>query len=186
MPVFWEQRGLAEEVYLTRNPEMTKKPFGIHFKQIVETYGPCQIINLLRYNTAREVRITTEYVRHVHEFSQSSKLKFLNFDFHGFCGGDRYQALKVMIQKVDQEILNHGYLVENLLQKTVEQVQRGVMRTNCLDSLDRTNVAQSKIAMVALQLQMNKLGFDLESLCGPAVHTDGLAFMYETDSTSVI
>ena len=47
---------------------MTKKPFGLHFKAIIDAYGPCQIINLLRYNTAREVRITTEYVRQVHEF----------------------------------------------------------------------------------------------------------------------
>lgn len=110
----------------------------------------------------------------------------MNFDFHGFCGGDRYQALKVMIQKIDQEILNHGYFVENLVQKQVESIQRGVIRTNCLDSLDRTNVAQSKIAMVALQLQMNKLGFDLEQVCGPAVHTDGIAFMYEQNSNSII
>jgi len=91
-----------------------------------------------------------------------------------------------MIQKIDQEIVDHGYFVENLLEKSVEQVQRGVFRTNCLDSLDRTNVAQSKVAMVALQIQMKKLGFDLERCCGPAVHTDGIAFMYEPNSTSVI
>lgn len=64
-------------------------------------------------------------------------------------------------------------------------MQRGVIRTNCLDSLDRTNVAQSKIGMVALQLQMKKLGFDLESECGPLIHTDGIAFMYEPNSNSV-
>ena len=57
-----------------------------------------------------------------------------------------------MIQKCDKEILKHGYFIENLAQKSVEAVQRGVIRTNCLDSLDRTNVAQSKIAMVALQI----------------------------------
>ena len=101
---------------------MTKKPFGLHFQNILDAYGPCQIINLLRYNTPREVRITTEYVRQVYEFPQKAKIKFLNFDFHGFCGGDRYQALKVMIQKVDQEILDHGYFVENLAQKQVESI----------------------------------------------------------------
>lgn len=105
VPVFWEQRGLAEDVFLTRNSEMTKKPFGLHFKNIVDAYGPCYIINLLRYNTAREVRITTEYLRQMHEFEQKQKLEFLNFDFHGFCGGDRYQALKVMVQKCDKQIL---------------------------------------------------------------------------------
>lgn len=46
-------------------------------------------------------------------------------------------------------------------------VQRGVIRTNCLDSLDRTNVAQSKVGMVVLQLWLKKLGFDLEAIAGP-------------------
>ena len=55
-----------------------------------------------------------------------------------------------MIQKCDKDILKHGYFIENMAAKSVEAVQRGVIRTNCLDSLDRTNVAQSKIAMVAL------------------------------------
>lgn len=114
VPVFWEQRGLAEDVNLTRNPEMTKKPFQTHFKRIVDSYGPCQVINLLRYNVPREVRLTTEYVRQVHESPYKNKIKFLNFDFHGFCGGDRYQALKVMIQRVDTEILKQGYLIEHL------------------------------------------------------------------------
>ena len=63
MPVFWEQRGLGEDVILTRNAEMTKKPFGIHMGAIIEDYGPCNIINLLRYTTKREARITAEYVR---------------------------------------------------------------------------------------------------------------------------
>ena len=61
-----------------------------------------------------------------------------------------------------------------------------MIRTNCLDSLDRTNVAQSKVGMVALQIQMKRLGFDLETVCGPQVHIDGIAFMYEPNSTSVI
>ena len=81
---------------LTRNAEMTKKPFGIHFGQIIDDYGPCNIINLLRYNTKREVRITTEYVRQVYESAYRDQIKFLNFDFHGYCGGDKYQALKVL------------------------------------------------------------------------------------------
>ena len=74
VPVFWEQRGLGEDVFLTRNAEMTKKPFGTHFKRILDAYGPCFVMNLLRYNTAREVRITTEFIRQIHEFPESKKI----------------------------------------------------------------------------------------------------------------
>ena len=130
---------------------MTKKAFGIHVKDIVDTYGPCQIINLLRDKTPREVRLTTEFVRQVYESEMKNKIKFLNFDFHHYCGGDKYEALKVMIQKIDKELNDYGYFVENLKGKQVEQIQKGVFRTNCLDSLDRTNVAQSKLGIIILQ-----------------------------------
>ena len=61
-----------------------------------------------------------------------------------------------------------------------------MIRTNCLDSLDRTNVAQSKVALVALQIQLKRLGFDLETEYGPQVHTDGIAFMFEPNSSNSI
>ena len=40
--------------------------------------------------------------------------------------------------------------------------------------------------MVVLQLQLRRLGFDLESIFGPLVNSQGIAFMYETDQTSVM
>lgn len=52
-----------EDVTITRNPEMTKKAFRIHMNDIITTYGPVYVINLLRDKTAREMRITREYVR---------------------------------------------------------------------------------------------------------------------------
>lgn len=86
-----------EDVTITRNPEMTKKAFNTHFNDIISTYGPVYCINLLRYKTAREERLTREYVRQVYESDHKDNIKFLNFDFHHYCGGDKYQALKVMI-----------------------------------------------------------------------------------------
>ena len=52
--------------------------------------------------------------------------------------------------------------------------------------MDRTNVAQSKIGMVALQLQLQKLGFDLEEIYGERFKRDGIAFIYESDQTSLL
>ena len=40
--------------------------------------------------------------------------------------------------------------------------QRGIIRTNCMDCLDRTNLLQSQIAWVVLVNQMMKLGIQLE------------------------
>ena len=122
VPVFWAQQGMMEDVCLTRNPEMTKKAFGLHFKEILDTYGPVYCINLLRFKTPREVLITTEYVRHVYESEMKKDIQFLNFDFHHYCGGDKYEALKVLVQKINDGIVAHDYLVENISSKTVERL----------------------------------------------------------------
>jgi len=50
-------------VRITRPPEMTKVPFKLHMKDILNTFGPMQIVNLLSVKTEREVMLTTEYVR---------------------------------------------------------------------------------------------------------------------------
>jgi hypothetical protein len=42
--------------------------------------------------------------------------------------------------------------------KSFIKLQRGVIRTNCIDSLDRTNDAQELIGYFALHKQLEKLG----------------------------
>lgn len=59
--------------------------------------------------------------------------------------------------------------------------QSGVLRTNCIDCLDRTNVAQYAYGLVALGYQLRALGFiespniDQDSLLGA-----DLMKLYET------
>ena len=98
VPVFWEQKGLGEVITLTRSPVLTKAAFRTHMMDIISTYGPVMCINLLRYaRKTKEMIITTEYVRQYLESDLKDQIRFLNFDFHGYCGNERYQALKVMI-----------------------------------------------------------------------------------------
>lgn len=44
------------------------------------------------------------------------------------------------------------------MQKPQTRFQRGVVRTNCIDCLDRTNVAQFALGLHALGLQLEALG----------------------------
>ena len=41
----------------------------------------------------------------------------------------------------------------------VRKLQSGVVRTNCMDNLDRTNVVQSDIAKWSLRLQLQIMGY---------------------------
>jgi synaptojanin len=63
VPLFWEQKGVKEDVNLTRSQELTKIPFGLHFKDITETYGKVFCINLLKSKTAREDLLTQAFKR---------------------------------------------------------------------------------------------------------------------------
>ena len=44
--------------------------------------------------------------------------------------------------------------------------QKGVIRTNCLDSLDRTNLIQSKIAYHILGEMLEKVGIEVKRAAG--------------------
>jgi len=119
VPVFWEQKGTLEGVTISRGPELTKKAFAKHFDDIISTYGPTFIVDLLSDTKAREVILTKEYVKHLYDSEHKDKLRFLHFDFHGYCKGDKYDALKVMVSKVDAGIKDYGFFVEDIKARKV-------------------------------------------------------------------
>lgn len=68
------------------------------------------------------------------------------FDFHAECKKGRWDRLKYLLDDVRPCLDNHGYFCaipskESLWE--IVRVQNGVVRTNCMDCLDRTNVVQS-------------------------------------------
>ncbi len=96
--------------------------------------------------------LSQAFVRQIYDIDPSlkDKVKYQQFDFHHYTSGNQFDSLKVLIAKVEKDVIEHSYFIENIQKKEVERLQNGVFRTNCLDSLDRTNVAQSKIGMFAL------------------------------------
>lgn len=65
-------------------------------------------------------------------------------------------------------------------QVNLSTLQRGVLRTNCIDCLDRTNVAQYAYGLVALGHQLHALGFiDVESIDLDSPLADNLMKLYE-------
>jgi phosphatidylinositol-bisphosphatase len=151
LPVFWEQKGVTENVALTRGPEMTKRSFHKHFDDLISTYGPIYAVDLLSDTTAREIILTKEYIRQIYDCEFKDKIRFLHLDFHAYCKGDKYDQLKIMVSKLESGLQDFGWFVEDLAARKVLRLQTGAFRVNCLDSLDRTNVAQSKLGLTLLQ-----------------------------------
>ncbi|XP_022146568.1 phosphoinositide phosphatase SAC2 isoform X2 [Momordica charantia] len=59
----------------------------------------------------------------------------------------------------EKDVSNRAYANSILENHPVATFQNGVLRTNCIDCLDRTNVAQYAYGLVALGRQLHTLGF---------------------------
>lgn len=59
----------------------------------------------------------------------------------------------------EKDVSNRVYANGILENHPVAMFQNGVLRTNCIDCLDRTNVAQYAYGLVALGRQLHTLGF---------------------------
>lgn len=58
-----------------------------------------------------------------------------------------FQMLNNLVIKVEEKLVKtFGYYTEDRISGKISQEQKGVMRTNCLDCLDRTNVVQTRLA----------------------------------------
>lgn len=82
---------------------------------------------------------------------------FFAFDFHEQCRALRYDRVDSLLEALDGHLSRIGYC---WIDKNGELVlrQSGVVRTNCVDCLDRTNVVQSAIALAVCARQCRRLG----------------------------
>lgn len=62
-------------------------------------------------------------------------------------------------RKLDSAISNVNGDANGNQSINVPMLQKGVLRTNCIDCLDRTNVAQYAYGLVALARQLHALGY---------------------------
>jgi len=80
------------------------------------------------------------------------------------CPKDNYSRIDNLMNTISpiSEIFNFYSI--NLMTKEVYTVQKGIIRTNCLDSLDRTNIIQMRIAWVMLEKMFRKLNLDEKNI----------------------
>ncbi|EDO16233.1 hypothetical protein Kpol_505p10 [Vanderwaltozyma polyspora DSM 70294] len=150
IPVFWEQDTsmINPKVKIRRSIEATQPVFDKHFERLINKYGSVNIVNLLAYKTS-EIGLSQRYKE---QLTDSKKLALdqdifmTNFDFHKETSGEGFSGVKKLIPLITENMLSFGYFSYDVKAKQVLSEQNGVFRTNCLDCLDRTNVAQQVIS----------------------------------------
>lgn len=68
----------------------------------------------------------------------------------------QWHRIKLLLVEHEQLLKQQGY--DYMAGDEIVQTQISVVRTNCMDCLDRTNVVQSEIAQFILEDQLKRIG----------------------------
>ncbi|EPZ31706.1 DNase I-like protein [Rozella allomycis CSF55] len=139
----------GHKIQITRSIAATQPAFDRHFEDLINQYDNVHIIDLLsqRDGNAEELlgnayRIQTE--------NCGMPITRTAFDFHYHMKGTSYDRLSVLLTMIEVALQQQMYSVIDLKTNELLMMQRGVMRVNCLDCLDRTNVVQTAIVKYVL------------------------------------
>lgn len=140
--------------------ERGKKHFGV----TTDLYGDNYLINLVNHK-GYELPVKEGYEKLVEKIQEdtsklSGHVKYIYFDFHKECGKMKWDNVNNLLKTLQglEYQKKDTYFEYNLATKTVEKKQQNIVRSNCMDCLDRTNVVQSVLAGWQLQKQFTSLG----------------------------
>ncbi|PPQ66105.1 hypothetical protein CVT26_010906 [Gymnopilus dilepis] len=158
VPLFW-----SEINTLRYKPDLqimdlkeTQSAMHTHLTELKKIYGHQSLVNLVNMK-GHEKPVKEAYERYVAELDLPD-VNYQYFDFHGECKNMRWDRISVLIDRLKDELDRYGYFQVNNGDSTPRKVQTGVVRTNCMDNLDRTNVVQAAIAKYVLNQQLRSLG----------------------------
>ncbi|XP_068145428.1 synaptojanin-1 [Drosophila tropicalis] len=161
VPLFWEQPGVqvgSHKVKLSRGFETSAAAFDRHMSMMRQRYGYQTIVNLLGSSLIGskegEAMLSNEFQRH-HGMSAHKDVPHIIFDYHQECRGGNFSALSKLKERIVACGANYGVFYASNGQVLKEQF--GVVRTNCLDCLDRTNCVQTYLGLDVLNMQLESL-----------------------------
>lgn len=162
IPLLWDQivdltyKPKFEIVRLEEAPRVAER----HFLDLRKKYGNVLSVDLVNKHGG-EGRLKEKFANAMQHVA-GDDVRYLHFDFHHICGHVHFERLSILYDQIEDFFIKNRYFLLNEKGEKVE-VQLGVVRTNCIDCLDRTNVTQSMLGRRMLEFQLRRLGiFDAE------------------------
>lgn len=152
IPLFWEQPGIqigSHRIKMSRGSEISQPGYDKHMFLLRERYDNVVVINLLSAQKESELALNQLFNLHHKSSHVGSEFTFINFDFHALCPYDNRENLdKLYVHELEKYCDQFGFFHSE--KGEISQIQRGVMRVNCLDCLDRTNRVQTYVGLKML------------------------------------
>lgn len=166
IPLYFTQSAysLKPVPVIQHSVESNIKACGKHFQRLSKTYGLLQVVSLVE-KTGIEEPIGSQYQESVDWINkwleQPDRIPFEWFDFHQACRGMKFENVGQLLLRLKGRLEEHGTTTQR--QGELKQKQKGVVRTNCMDCLDRTNVCQSSFAKYMLDHALKEDGVDMSA-----------------------
>ena len=174
-PLFWEQRGKSvnPKPRTTRSEELTLPTLRRHLDGLRARYGGLALLSLLEQR-GDEAELAAALVRHIDLLRADDggggggggggplDVPIVSFDFHAQCKASRNDGLRHLVRALEPTLGAHAFTsaspCDGGAAPVVRRRQGGVLRTNCLDCLNRTNMAQAALALHAATAQIADSG----------------------------
>ncbi|KAK4766734.1 hypothetical protein SAY87_008376 [Trapa incisa] len=154
IPLLWEQ--IVDLSYKPQlkiiNNEETSKVVERHFHDLSQRYGGTLALDLTDKH-GDEGQLGTAYALEVENLPN---VRYVHFDFHHICGNSNFENLEALYGEISEDFEKQGYFLIDAEGSILEE-QKGIIRSNCIDCLDRTNVTQSFLAQKSLNLQLQRI-----------------------------
>ncbi|KAL0856674.1 hypothetical protein Bca101_061828 [Brassica carinata] len=151
MPFMWEQ--IVDLTYKPKfeivQPEEAARIAERHFLDLRKKYGSVLAVDLVNKHGG-EGRLSERFAGAMQHIS-GDDVRYLHFDFHHICGHIHFERLSILYEQIEDFLDKNGYFLLNEKGEKMKE-QSGIVRTNCIDCLDRTNVTQAKTYMLVLAL----------------------------------
>ncbi|OLY85699.1 Inositol-1,4,5-trisphosphate 5-phosphatase 1 [Smittium mucronatum] len=184
----------SHKVQLSRSVDACIPAIKKHFGELISDYGRVHIINLVKSNlngnfadiksinmdyinigtNMGEIELGICYEYALQKLGLEKCIGYTGYNFHEMVKGGQFGNLKSLINNLVSVIDKQKFFFKWMNGSTdeVESYQTGIMRTNCLDCLDRTNVVQSEVARYVAYLVLSEYQTDKISINSVETDTD--------------
>ncbi|PLW13221.1 hypothetical protein PCASD_21145 [Puccinia coronata f. sp. avenae] len=161
VPIFWTEINnlrYRPDLKIVDLPE-SLEAMKAHFDQQISIYGDQYLFNLVN-SSGYEKAVKDAYEKAVKNLN-NPRVHYTYFDFHQQCKGLRFDRVQILIDQLHDQLVDQAYFFQEFSganSTPPSKTQKSVVRTNCMDCLDRTNVLQSALAKWVLTFQLKQAG----------------------------
>lgn len=163
VPLIWEQSGHKYKPIPKINADLNLniQNFTKHFSTELSIYQRLVLVNLLDQKGV-EQELGQTYEQYAQNLSKRENLSIFSFDFHEKCKSS-YKNVTELIKILQVDLASIGIFQLDPWGQVVQK-QNGVVRTNCLDCLDRTNLVQMFIGQNQIKKILSNFKIEWDDL----------------------